>query len=421
MRPSVAAMNKWPLVLVAFGGTALAQPQPTPEPQPQPDSQPAPSQPAPSQSAPAPTPTDQPPAPGTPTTPPEEKAAVAVDVPPPKKLSVGTKGLFNPGLLAQGWIQTERAGDTTQTFQFRLRRAEISVAGEILPKKFGYKVMIDPAKVRETQKVTVAGPPDAMGNPTTLTLNNPSSAVSVLQDFYITALSKYADVSIGQFKIPVSWEGYNSSGKLVFPERAIVSSTFGDKRDLGVRIEKKLEKVGYSAGVFNGQGLNNFDTNVQKDVALRLEVYPVTGLTLAGVTYDSVGQRGKAGTKDRWEGDVRYEHGPILLQGEALFARDRTSDGADFVSGRGFYALAGYTMKDVGGELHGDLQPVVRLGQFDPNTGMDNDGLLHVDVGLNYYIVKHELKVQAAYQRTQFQDDAKVANNQVLVAVQVSY
>ena len=139
--------------------------------------------------------------------------------------------------------------------------------------------------------MTVAGPPDAMGNPTTVTINNPSSAVSVLQDFYITAMSQYADVSIGQFKIPVSWEGYNSSSKIVFPERAIISSTFGDKRDLGLRIEKKFKKLGYSAGVFNGQGLNNFDSNVQKDLALRLEAYPVEGLTIAGVTYDSVMQR----------------------------------------------------------------------------------------------------------------------------------
>ncbi len=358
--------------------------------------------------------------PTTPTTPPESKVTATAEA-PPKKLSVGTKGLFNPGLLAQAWIQTERAGDTTQTMQFRLRRAEISVAGEILPKKVGYKVMIDPAKVRETQKVTVAGPPDAMGNPTTVTINNPSSAVSVLQDFYITGQSHYADVSIGQFKIPVSWEGYNSSGKLVFPERAVVSTTFGDKRDLGLRIEKKFKTVGYSAGVFNGQTLNNFDTNLQKDLALRLEVYPVAGLTIAGVTYDSVGQRGKAGTKDRWEGDVRYESGPILVQAEALFARDKASDAADLVSGRGFYALAGYTVKDVDSSLHGDLQPVLRVGAFDPNTSTEMDGLFHVDVGLNYYIIKHELKLQAAYQRTQFQDDAKPANHQVLVAAQVSY
>ncbi|HEX5061951.1 MAG TPA: porin [Kofleriaceae bacterium] len=362
-------------------------------------------------------------APETAKTPTDTAAAVEkpAEAPPPKKLSVGTKGLFNPGLLAQAWLQHDRAGDTTQISQFRLRRAELSVSGEIIPKTVGYKVMFDAAKVRETQKVTVAGPPDAMGNPTTVTINNPTSAVSALQDFYITALSPFVDVSIGQFKIPVSWEGYNSSGKLMFPERAVVSSTFGDKRDLGVRLEKKLATVGYSAGVFNGSGLDNFDTNVQKDVALRLEAYPITGLTVAGVTYDSIGQRDHAGTKDRWEADVRYEAGDVLLQSEAIFARDVTKDAMPATLGRGFYVLGGYTLHDIDSQFHGDLQPVVRVGAFDPDTDLADNALLHFDVGVNYYLIKHEMKVQAAYQRTQFQDSMKPANNELILAAQVMY
>jgi len=411
-------MYKYLIVLTALSGTALAQTAPA-----------APAAPAAPEPAKTPAPDTAAPAPATsPTTAraaatPTPAASVEkpADAPPPKKLSVGTKGLFNPGLLAQAWLQHDRAGDTTQISQFRLRRAELSVSGEIVPKRFAYKVMFDAAKVRETQKVTVAGPPDAMGNPTTVTINNPTSAVSALQDFYITSLSQYVDVSIGQFKIPVSWEGYNSSGKLMFPERAVVSTTFGDKRDLGLRLEKKFAKVGYSAGVFNGSGLDNFDNNVQKDVALRLEAYPITGLTVAGVTYDSIGQRDHAGTKDRWEADVRYEAGDMLVQSEAIFARDVTKDAMPATLGRGFYVLGGYTLHDIDSQFHGDLQPVVRFGAFDPDTDLPDNALMHFDVGLNYYIVKHEMKLQAAYQRTQFQDSMKAANNELIVAAQVMY
>jgi hypothetical protein len=409
MRKTLSILSSVSISVVATAAFAqpAGEPQPPPTPTPTPEPPPV---------------TTPPPAPQTPTTPvPAEPKPETPAPEPSKKLAVGTKGLWNPGLLAQAWYQTERAGDNTQLSQFRLRRAEIALAGEILPKKVAFKVMFDAAKVRETTKVTVAGPPDAMGNPTTVTIQQPTSATSALQDFYITALSKYADASIGQFKIPVSWEGYNSSGKLIFPERAVVSNTLGDKRDLGLRIEKKFKQVGYSAGVFNGQGLNNFETNLQKDFALRLEVYPVPGLTLAGVTYDSVGQRDRAGTKDRWEIDARYETGPYLVQSEAIIARDKPMNGADFVTGRGLYVLAGYTLKDVDSELHGDLQPVVRVGTFDPNTDVDDNELLHFDVGVNYYIVKHEMKLQLAYQRTQFKDDAKPANNQLLLAAQVSY
>jgi len=394
------------LTVTAVAGTALAQP---------PAGDPAPTAPPPETTPPAtPTPVTPPIA----ATPPVEPPAPApeakpADAPPPKKLSVGKEGVFQPGLLAQGWFILDHADATTSTF--RLRRAELSVKGEIVPKQVGYAIMIDPAKVREFNTVTVSGP---MGD---VKVRQPVTAVSVLQDFFITYISKYADASIGQFKIPVSWEGYNSSSKIILPERALVSSAFGDKRDLGLRIAKTFPKWGYSFGLFNGAGLNNLDDNDQKDIALRLEVYPVKGLTIAGVTYDSLFQRELAASKDRWEGDVRYEHGPYLVQAEYIRARDGGVSAR--VTGQGAYLALGYTIEDkaLGS---GSLQPVVRVGFFDsdvdndvPATGADE--VVHYDVGVNYYLRGHEMKLQGSYQRQQFDD--KTANNQVIVAAQVAY
>jgi len=390
------------LTVTAVTGTALAQP---------PTGAPAPTTPPPETTPPettlpvTPTAITEPPPPA-----PEAKPA---DAPPPKKLSVGKQGVFQPGLLAQGWFTVEHADATTSTF--RLRRAELSVKGEIVPKQVAYAVMIDPAKVREFNTVTVSGP---MGD---VKVRQPVSAVSVLQDFFITYTNKYADASIGQFKIPVSWEGYNSSSKLILPERAIVSSAFGDKRDLGVRIAKMFPKWGYSFGLFNGAGLNNLDDNNQKDISLRLEVYPIKGLTIGGVTYDSLFQRELASSKDRWEGDVRYEQGPYLVQAEYIRARDGGVSAR--VTGQGAYLAFGYTIEDkVLGS--GSLQPVVRVGFFDSNVDADvpatgADEVVHYDVGVNYYLSGHEMKLQGSYQRQQFDD--KTANNQVIVAAQVAY
>src|SRR5262249_21241137 len=151
---------------------------------------------------------------------------------------------------------------------------------------------------------------------------------SVLQDFEISFLSRWADVTIGQFKIPVSWEGYNSSAKLLTPERAVVSNTYGDKRDLGLKITKFEKKWGYYVGLFNGAGKNALDSNYQKDIAIRAEAYPMPGMTIAGVTYDSISGRKLAGTKDRWEADFRYETGPYLVQSEYIRARDVGAGGA---------------------------------------------------------------------------------------------
>jgi phosphate-selective porin len=81
-------------------------------------------------------------------------------------------------------------------------------------------------------------------------------------------LSEYADVSLGQFKIPISWEGYQSSSKLLFPERALSSRAFGDQRDIGLRVEK-IGPIYYYAGLFNGTGLNRRDNNDKRCAASR--------------------------------------------------------------------------------------------------------------------------------------------------------
>ena len=117
-------------------------------------------------------------------------------------------------------------------------------------------MMFDPAKVREFANTTITD-----GNGMPVTIAQPTSRVSVLQYFYITYLTQWADVSIGQFKIPVSWEGYNPSSKIIMPERSLVSLQYGDRRDTGLRLWKTFPKWGYSAGVFNGPGLNNLDNN----------------------------------------------------------------------------------------------------------------------------------------------------------------
>jgi hypothetical protein len=252
-----------------------------------------------------------------------------------------------------------------------------------------------------------------MGMPPTMAQQTVSK-VSVLQDFYITYLTKYADVSIGQMKIPVSWEGYNSSAKLLFPERALSSKTYGDIRDMGLRITKTFKKFGYSAGIWNGTIANNLDNNTGKDVGLRAELYPVPGVTVAGVAYATIGQRDQAGSKDRFEGDVRYEHGAVLFQAEYIHARDRGAAGNTY--SQGFYVEGAWQTK-LG---RGMLQPAVRVGVLDPNTSASNDQTTQIDAGLNYYLQGHEAKLQAVF--TRFQRDSSnpvKSDNEVIVAAQV--
>lgn len=386
----------------------------------------------------------QPAQPAPPTNPAEPVAAPdaappAEDKPPeagPRKFAVAKDSpgaFFSPGVLMQTWFvydltsPTSAGGETVNQSisTFRIRRLEISGSGDLLPRLVRYRFTFDLWRVRDTlSSVTVIG---ANGQP--VTIRTPVSPLSTLQDFFITFQSELADVSLGQFKNPVSWDGFNSTSRLIMPERAFVANLVGGQRDLGVRIEKTFPKIGYVLGLFNGAGQNNFDTNNQKDVALRLEVYPVKGMTIAGVTYDSIGYRSRAGTKDRWELDFRYETGPYLVQSEFIRNRDVTADGAVPLNSQGFYIALAYMMKDIGaGRWKGNLQPVVRFGFHDPNTEIDvdpaapvgfgaSDERMDYELGLNYYLRNHELKFQASYDRQQF--DQRTPINEVILAAQL--
>src|SRR5262245_60303089 len=417
--------------LAAFTQVVQAQPAPPPAEPPSPSTEPT--------TAPTTAPPDTA---KTPDIPPPAAPAVAAKPTDelPKRLSVAKDSIgafLNFGVNLQGWfvydetVRKAMTGDVTLSAStFRVRRAELTLGGEILPKFVKYRVMFDPARVRDTTTAVTAV--NAAGMP--VTIRTPAGAVSTLQDFFITFVSDVAEVSIGQFKNQVSWDGFNSAAKLILPERTSVANRVAGQREIGIRIDKTFPKFMYSIGFFNGAGQNNLDTNNNKEVGLRLEVYPVKGLTIAGVTYDSIGYRSRAGTKDRWEADVRYENANFLLQSEFIHNRDVFADGAKSIDSQGFYVALAYLMKGIGdGKWKGDLQPVLRVGYYDPNTDTNvdpsmvaasnfggNDERTDIEVGLNYYLRGHEMKFQASYDRQQFdQSSIKPANNEVIVSTQV--
>lgn len=79
--------------------------------------------------------------------------------------------------------------------------------------------MIDPARALEFErrKLDVEGQLPAPEAPGSVTAAQPNGPTAILQDLNITFSSPYADVTVGQFKNPVSYEGFHSSSKLLFP------------------------------------------------------------------------------------------------------------------------------------------------------------------------------------------------------------
>ena len=422
-----------PALLLASSAAFAQQPAPAPvAPAPAAASAPAP--------APAAAPVDAPVTAATPAPAPttiEPNAPVATLPPPaevlppvvpeialPTKLGISKDGFWQPGATLQFWVfGANQGGDTTTTM--RIRRAELRLKGEIIPKLFGFNVMVDPARVLDNNRAAVALP-----DGTSVTVNN-QQTITILQDYFITFMSDYADVSVGQFKIPVSYEGYNSAAKLIFPERSIVSRRFGDQRDLGIKVDKKIGNFYYQVAVFNGEGQNKLDSNAQKDGAVRLEYYPIEGVTIGGVGYAGLHNRATTtSTKDRLEADLKIDIANFLFQAEYIHGWDGPTNAARLESA-GAYAAVGYT-------IAGKVQPLIRIGAFDSNVRKDlaptgaaernntqplaapfKDEVTTYEFGLNYFLRGNDAKLQASWSKLVFND--QINRGEFILSAQAAF
>lgn len=356
-----------------------------------------------------------------PSTVPPTPADAAQESAAPKKLAVGKGGFLQPGVNFQGWAflsNTDTADGPETTFTFRVRRAQLKAKGDIIPDRVKYALMIDPAKTLRfgTADVPVQNqdpPASDPDSPEQVTVATPPRDTSILQDLILTVVTPLGNASIGQFRAPLTFAGFTSSTQLVLPEDPLVTRTFnGRERDGGIKIEKKFETVGYDLGLYNGQGPNQLDANRQKNLALRLEVYPVAGLILGGVGYVGIGERDDVPTKDRVQGDVRVNLANVLFQLEYLHAWDGPDGNRR--EGHGGNAVLGYTFAE-------RVQPVARLGFVDPDVDEGDSITRHYEFGLNYFVRGDEVKVQASYGLFDTDQDPDDARHEGTLALQVSY
>lgn len=207
--------------LALASGTALAQPA-KPQPQPQPPPPPPPDVVV------APPAVDPPPA--------EPKAEEK------KKPNVGyDKGFFirsDDGKFTlkltgrvQPFYNLLRTEGPPKNYanNFEVRRARLTLEGNVHSKKLLYKMQSDFGKGF-------------------VTLKDFHADVEVADDVW---------VRVGQWKRPFSRQQINSSGKLEITDRAITDKAFGAGRDIGLAIRNDYEKspeLEWIVGVFNGTG-----------------------------------------------------------------------------------------------------------------------------------------------------------------------
>lgn len=336
------------------------------------------------------------------------------------RLGVGkTNGFFQPSFTFQVWYFVSRtetvegADSQPADSTFRLRRAEVRAKGEIIPKLVSYFINFDVAKTTPFAPATVNVGGDGTG---TVTVQQPGADRSPLQDVWITLITEYADIALGQGKIPVSMEGLYSASKLLLPERSRVSRFFGDRRDVGLQVSKKIgDYFYYQAGLYNGNGQNTTDNDREKDAGLRLEFYPIKPLTVGLVGYSTIGER-DGNARDRLEADLRWDDGKLYAQAEFHNGWDGIPGGANRRQSRGLHGEAGYIFAD-------HYQPVARIGFLDPNVDEEtlpaDSKLNFFEAGFNYMLSGYEARVGGGF--SYFSQKAAVDSWEFTLQGQVAY
>lgn len=307
---------------------------------------------------------------------------------------------LKPAFKVSGYIQAgydylwNEDGTTTSTFH--LRRARISLQGDIYKgakgAKASYRLQIDLCKELPIMDLWVKYQP----------------------------INQFG-VQFGQFKVPVSIENtdYNAT-KLEFINYAntvqrLVRMSSSDLqginssgRDIGAMLYGGFIKkdgfsiINYEVGVFNGSGINTKDKNKSKDIAARLTIQPLQKLKIAAyymggetdassliekyptMVVDNSGVNTKYLDYNRYGGGFDFNNKHIFARSEYIGGQT----GA--MRSEGVYAQVGYKFLN-------KCSVGVRFDYFDENKA-DDGNQMNYSVAASYHPWKH-LRLQAEYTR----------------------
>lgn len=271
-------------------------------------------------------------------------------------------------LLIQTWgiMDPSSNAASAPNNNFRIRRAELKFSGNF-DKDTKWFIMIDPAKNLTTGAVAS-------------TNDN-----KVLQDLGVGyTVADGWEIQLGQFKVPTVSEGLESSTDLPLPERSLMARTFGDKRSTGGSVSYKENKWKATVMASNGGSTNTTDVTNEKDLAGRVEVYPIDGLSVGAFTAATdgkFGENGKYGANIKWKEDLAFIRFELVNSDETVTAKKTKSKGFS---------------TDFGFGVGSELQPVMRYEELLPNVDTGTRSKAWT-LGANYLFKKNNKKLQFAY------------------------
>lgn len=275
---------------------------------------------------------------------------------------LGHIATIKPNALIQVWsIVNSNFAPNNQ--HLRLRRAEIKGTGTLV-QSTKYFLMIDPARL--------IPPPGG----------KPIAANMMFQDFGLSReILPGLEISAGQLKAPTSAEALDSSGNLILPERSLAARVIGERRELGILANYKIEKWNVSSMISSARAIYNTGSYTLKDLHTRIEYAPLKDLSCGG--FISLGNGFSYSNRGRWGINARYKIADIVLRTEYDQAKDTS------IQSHGFTAEVGYWVTP-------RIQPVFRYESFSPNQAATKSTTLAQaeSLGLNYVLTEYNLKLQ---------------------------
>lgn len=229
-----------------------------------------------------------------------------------------------------------------------------------------------------------------------------------LLDGYISReFSPYLTVTAGQGKVPFTRQFLTSYTRLQFVGVSIAADRFNENRQPGVWVSGNVGgALSYTAGAFNGEGINTADQNgnllkVARLVWTPLGAYPLAESSLdfpeeprlalgGGVLSKTEGEDEDAADLLRFSLEAAFKLQGFGAVGEYFHERAEPDQGETY-STEAWYAQASYALRS-GYEL------ALRYSAIQPDVP-DAPGVEQTEKGLafNRYFDGHDVKLQAEY------------------------
>jgi hypothetical protein len=201
------------------------------------------------------------------------------------------------------------------------------------------------------------------------------------------------NIKAGEFKIPFSLENPYGAHALEMVDNSMViinlsgyndvSGISANGRDIGVDVYGKFSPVDdynvfeYSAGLFNGNGINVADNNRSKDFSGIFSIHPLKEVTLSVSHYNgSAGRQGETVQRVRTGGGARFDNNKFLLRGEYIYGKTGNMESD------GYYVIAGYF-------VHPKVQTLLKYDHFRRDISVKETQQTNYVIGVNYFPVKN--------------------------------